>query len=171
MSSPSRFRDSIAQLPTWPALAIAALLVVGIGAWFYVPTYQRCSELNAARQGLLTAIEEAGRDGTILDLADVMPGGWDEVRIAPGHKLARGQRPFHCPFGWDLSRDERGALIRSGDYTLIGFFEAGQFQRYIEYRGDWARFEGDVGSLRRDQARFHVARSSGNPAVLTPAGR
>jgi hypothetical protein len=171
VSSPSRFRDSIGQLPTWPALAIAALLVVGIGAWSYGPAYQRCSELNAARHGLQAAIEEAGRAGTTLDLAAAMPGAWDEVRIAQGHKLARGQNPFHCPFGWDLSRDERGALIASGDYTLIGFFEAGQFQRYIEYRGDWARFEGDVGSLRRDQARFHVARSSGNPAVLTPAGR
>lgn len=171
MSSPSRFRDSIAQLPTWPALAIAAVLVVGIGVWFYGPTYQRCRELNEARQGLRAAIEEAGRAGTTLDLATAMPAAWDEVRIAQGHRLARGQRPFHCPFGWDLSRDERGALIASGDYTLIGFFEAGQFRRYIEYRGDWARFEGDVVSLQRDEARFHVAMAATGPAVLTAAGR
>jgi hypothetical protein len=171
LSSPSRFRDSIGQLPTWPALAIAAVLVVGIGVWFYGPAYERCSELNAARESLRTAIEEAGRAGTTVDLAAVAPGAWDEVRIAQGHKLARGQRPFHCPFGWDLSRDERGALIRSGDYTLIGFFDSGQFQRYIEYRGDWARFEGDVDSLQREQARFHVASAGAGPVVLTPIGR
>jgi hypothetical protein len=146
-------------------------VVVGIGAWIYGPAYQRCSELNKAREGLRAAIEEAGRAGTILDLAATMPGAWDEVRIAQGHRLARGQGPYHCPFGWDLSRDERGALIASGDYTLIGFFEAGQFQRYIEYRGDWARFEGDVDSLQRGRARFHVARAAAGPAVLTPAGR
>lgn len=169
--SPSRLRESIAQLPTWPALLIAAVVVVGIGTWVYGPAYQRCGELNAARENLRAAIEAAGRAGTTFDLAAAMPGAWDEVRIAQGHRLKRGQSPLHCPFGWDLSRDERGALIAAGDYTLIGFFEDGGFQRYIEYRGDWARFEGDVESLRRGQARFHVVRSSGNPAVLTPAGR
>jgi len=169
--SPSRFRDSIAQLPTWPALFIAAVLVVGIGSWFYGPAYQRCSELKGARADLRGAIEAAGRRGTILDLAEAVPGTWDEVRIAQGHTLAPGQSSFHCPFGWDLTREERRALMASGDYTLIGFFESGQFQRYIEYRGDWARFEGDVDSLQRGRARFHVAASAVGPAVLTPAGR
>ena len=169
--SPSRLRASIAQLPTWPALVIAAVVVVGIGAWFYEPAYQRCSELNAARETLRAAIEAADRSGTTLDLAAAMPGAWDEVRIAQGHKLERGQRPFHCPFGWDLSREERRALIASGDYTLIGLFEGGRFLRYVEYRGDWARFEGDVASLPRTVARFKVARSAGGPALLTPVGR
>lgn len=170
MSSPSRFRDSIAQLPTWPALILAVVVVVGVGIWFYGPTYQRCSELKGAREDLRAAIAAAGRKGTILDFAEAFPGPWDEMRIAQGHRLAPGQRSFDCPFGWDLSRDERRALIASGDYTLIGFFEGGQFRRYIEYRGDWARFDGDVETMPRERARFHVASSSGNPAVLTPAG-
>ena len=168
--SPSRLRASISQLPTWPALVIAAVVVAGIGAWFYGPTYQRCSELNGARESLRAAIDAADRSGATLDLAAAMPGAWDEVRIAQGHKLERGQRPFHCPFGWDLSREERRALIASGDYTLIGFFERGQFRRYVEYRGDWARFEGDVGSLPRTDARFRVAKPGGGPVVLTPTG-
>ena len=169
--SPSRFRASLAQLPTWPGLLIAAVLAVGVAAWFYIPTYQRCSELNAAREGLRAAIENAGRAGTTLELGAAMPGAWDEVRIAQGHKLARGQRPFHCPFGWDLTREERRELMASGNYTLIGFFDGGRFQRYIEYRGDWARFDGDVETLRRGQARFRVARSGAGQVVLTPAGR
>lgn len=171
MASPSRFRDSIAQLPTWPALAIAGVFVVGIPIWFYAPTYQRCTELRETRESLRAAIDAAGRAGTTLDLARAVPGAWDEVRIAQGHKLALGQRPFHCPFGWDLSREERRALLASGDYTLIGFFQGGAFQRYVEYRGDWARFEGDVDSLPRTGARFRVSMPPGGPAVLTPTGR
>lgn len=167
---PSRLRASISQLPTWPALVIAAVLTVGIGIWFYAPTYQRCSDLKLAREGLRAAIEVADRTGSTLDLAAAMPGPWDEVRISQAHRLAAGQRPFHCPFGWDLSREERRALIASGDYTLIGFFERGEFQRYIEFRGDWARFEGDVESLPRSRAHFRVGKPGEGPAVLTPAG-
>jgi hypothetical protein len=167
--SVSRLRASIDQLPTWPALSIAAVLALGIASWFYVPTYQRCHELKESREALRAAIEAAGRAGTALDLAAVLPGTWDEVRIAQGHRLDRGQRPYHCPFNWDLTREQRRALIASGEYTLIGFFESGQFQRYIEYRGDWARFEGEVDSIGRADARFRVGQSSFGPAVLTPA--
>lgn len=169
--SASRFRASIAQLPTWPALVIASVVVVGIGAWFYGPAYQRCTELNNARENLRTAIEAAGRAGATLDLAAAIPGVWDEVRIAQGHKLEYGQRPLHCPFGWDLSREERQSLIASGNYTLIGLFERGRFQRYVEYRGDWARFEGDVEALARAHARFRLTTPGGNQIVLTPVGR
>ena len=169
--SASRFRDSIAQLPTWPGLVIAAVFAVGIGYWSYGESYQRCSDLSGAREELRGAIEAADRAGTMLDLAEALPGAWDEVRIAQGHKLEFGQSPLHCPFGWDLTRDERQALIASGDYTLIGFFEGGEFRRYIEYRGDWARFEGDVETLPRTDSQFLVARPGDGPVILTPLAR
>ncbi len=169
--SASRLRDSIAKLPTWPVFAAAAVVLAGVGYWNYGEAYQRCSELNGAREGLRSAIEAADRAGTTLELAEAVPGAWDEVRIAQGHKLAFSQRPLHCPFGWDLTREERAALIASGDYTLIGFFEGGQFRRYIEYRGDWARFEGDVETLPREHARFQVARPDSGPVILTPVAR
>ena len=54
---------------------------------------------------------------------------------------------------------------------LIGFFEGGEFRRYIEYRGDWARFEGDVETLPRTDARFQVARPGDGPVILTPLAR
>ena len=109
--SASRFRDSIAQLPTWPGLLIAAVVVFGVGYWNYGQAYQRCSELNGAREELRSAIEAADRAGTTLDLSEAVPGAWDEVRIAQGHKLEFGQRPLHCPLGWDLTGEERQALI------------------------------------------------------------
>ena len=169
--SASRLRDSIAELPTWPGLALAALVLAGVGYWNFGHAYQRCSELKGARENLRSAIEAADRTGAPLDLAAAVPGAWDEVRIADGHKLAQGQRPLHCPLGWDLTGEERSALIASGDYTLIGFFERGEFRRYIEYRGDWARFEGDVEALPRSEARFEVARPESGPVILTPIAR
>ena len=166
----SRLRSSIAQLPSWPALAIAGVLAVGVGSWYYVPTYQQCSELQQTRDALRTAIGTAAGNGGVVDLAAVFPGSWDEVRIAQEHRLEPGQSPIHCPFGWDLSRLERRVLIDSGRYTLIGFFERGRFQRYVEYRGDWARFEGDVDAVSRARARFEVDPSSAEPHRLTLAG-
>jgi hypothetical protein len=166
----SRLRSSIAQLPSWPALAIAGVLAVGVGSWYYVPTYRQCSELKQSRDALRAAIDAVASTGGVVDLAAVFPGPWDEVRIAQEHRLEAGQAPIHCPFGWDLSRLERRTLIDSGRYTLIGFFERGRFQRYVEYRGDWARFEGDLDVLSRARARFEVDRSSAGPHRLTLAG-
>jgi hypothetical protein len=147
------------------------VLAVGVGSWYYVPTYQQCSELKQTREALRAAIDAAASNGGVVDLAAVFPGAWDEVRIAQEHRLEAGQAPFDCPFGWDLSRLERRELIESGRYTLIGFFERGRFQRYVEYRGDWARFEGEVDVLSRTRARFEVDRSSAGPHRLTLAGR
>jgi hypothetical protein len=167
----SRLRASLEQLPAWPGLALGAAVILGLGSWYYGGAYLRCHELNQAREALRTAIEAEGRRGGILDLAAVFPGTWDEVRIAQAHRLAPGQSPYHCPLGWDLSASERQALIDAGDYTLIGFFERGRFQRYVEYRGDWARFAAD-GGFSRVEATFTIETPNLNgPAVLKPVRR
>lgn len=167
----SRLRASIEQLPSWPPLLLAAALIVGVGGWYYGSAWARCSELKASREALRLAIGEAEENGGRVELDRVFPGHWDEVRIAQGHRLATGQRPYHCPFGWDLTGSERQALIDAGLYTLIGFFDRGRFQRYVEYRADWAKFEGEVASLGRAEARFAVDEGGDGPAVLRPVGR
>jgi hypothetical protein len=141
------------------------VIVLAIGGWYYGSTYVRCQELHQSREALRAAIDERARRGEVLELADVFPGTWDEVRIAQAHRLAPGQSPYHCPFGWDMSANERQGLIDAGNYTLIGFFERGQFLRYVEYRGDWARFE-HGGSLSRAEARFTIERPDPGGTVI-----
>jgi hypothetical protein len=111
----SRLRASLEQLPAWPGLAVGTAVILGLGGWYYGAAYLLCHDLNQAREALRTAIEVEGRRGGALDLAAVFPDTWDEVRIAPSHRLAPGQSPYHCPLGWDLSASERQALFDAGD--------------------------------------------------------
>lgn len=163
----SGIKDAIGQLPTWPGIAIATVLIIGIGGWYYGSSYGKCIELREGRAVLQTAISRAADSTTaMLDLADVMPGNWDEARIVQAHRP--GQVPLNCPFGWDMTWRERQALIDANNYTIIGFFASGTFQRYIEYRGDWASFVDVPESIGRKAARFAVARptASGGPFTL-----
>jgi len=165
----SRIRDALGQLPSRPGFLIAAIVALGIGGWYYGTAYARCSALQADRAQLQQAIEAASE--SVLDLARLVPGDWDEVRIAQGHRPAAGENPLDCPFGWDLSAAERQALIDRGDYTLIGFFRDGAFQHYIEFRRDRAEFKPAASSLPRSSARFSVTPPAepGAPYTLAPA--
>lgn len=153
----SRIRESLNQLPSWPGFVIATAVAIGLGGWYYGTAYARCSALEQDRARLKAAIKAAASTpDAMLDLASTIPGDWNEVRIVQGHRPAADQRPLDCPFGWDFSAEERQALIDRGDYTLIGFFRNGEFQRYIEFRRDWAQFEADTLSAPRDAARLKV---------------
>ena len=163
-------RDALSQVPSKPGFVIAAVVVLGLGGWYLNSTWTQCSALKASRLQLRAAIEAAGAGG-MVDLTTALPGAWDEVRIVEGHRLNQGEQPLECPFGWDISRAERAGLIAAGDYTLIGLFSGGRFQRYVEWRRDWARFAGDVKNLPATAARFTVARSGGDAYVLTPAAQ
>ena len=146
---------------------MGAVAIIGIGGWYYGSSYSKCVELREGRQALRSAIDKAGDSATgTFNLADVMPGQWDEVRIVQAHRP--GQVPLNCPFGWDLGWRERQALIEADKYTIIGFFTGGQFERYIEYRGDWAVFDEPPKSIARSAARFAVIQpvSSGKPYTL-----
>jgi len=164
-------RDALSQIPSRPGFVIAAIVVVALGGWYLTTTWTQCSALRDSRDRLHAAIDRAGATGAVLDLKKVFPGAWDEVRIARGYKLSKGQRPLQCPFGWDISRAERIALIEKGEMTLIGLFAGGQFRRYVEWRSDWGRFGGDVKSMPASAARFTVKRSDKGAYVLTPAAQ
>ena len=168
----SAIRDALNQLPSWPGFAIASVVAIGLGTWHYGDTYARCSALKRDREDLRQAIATAAEapDAT-LNLALLVPGDWDQVRIMQGHHLAAGQKPLDCPFGWDLSSEERKDLMARGDYTLVGFFRGAVFDRYIEFRRDWGSFEGGQTAFAKDAARFKV-RPPGNAKTLyrlTPA--
>lgn len=148
-------KDAISQLPSWPGFAIGAVVIVALGGWYYGTTYTKCVEVRDGREALRAAIDKAAASGTgLLDFAADLPGDWDEVRIVEGHRP--GQVPLNCPFGWDMSWRERQALVEAGKYTVIGLFKGGAFQRYVEYRGDWATFPGAPEAIARGQARFRI---------------
>ena len=161
-------RHALSHVPAKPGFAIAAVVVVALGGWYLTTTWKDCAALRESRDRLHTAIAQAAEKGQVLDLAKVFPGAWDEVRIVEGYKLQKDQQPLECPFGWDISRAERIGLIENGRMTLIGLFSGGHFKRYVEWRSDWGRFEGDVKSLNPTAARFTVTRASGGDYVLTP---
>ena len=105
------------------------------------------------------AIENVAREqGGVLDLGKALDGDWEEVRIVQGHRP--GQVPLNCPFGWDMTWRERQALIDAGLYTIVGLFKRDVFQRYIEYSGERAVFQGDVKSVARQRAQFKVTGNS-----------
>ncbi len=148
-------RDAINRVPSKPGFVLAGLVIIGIGGWYYGSTYLQCAEVRQGRELLRSSIEQAARSSSaVLDLGSVVEGAWDNVRIVQNHRP--GQVPLNCPFGWDLSWRDRQELIEAGLYTVIGFFNADQFVRYIEYRSDWARFEGTPERVDRNAARFDV---------------
>ncbi len=164
-------RHALSRIPSRPGFAIALVLVLGVGGWYLTTTWRDCSALRQSRDALHMAIEKAGASGAVLDLKQVFPGTWNEVRIARGYKLQKDQRPLECPFGWDISRAERIGLIEKGQMTLIGLFSDGHFKRYVEWRSDWGRFEGDARSMPASAARFTVTRGASGGYVLTPVAQ
>ena len=164
-------RDALSQIPSKPGFAIAVMIVFALGGWYVTTTWTQCSALRESRDKLRAAIVEDGASGAVLDLKKVFPGAWDEARIVEDYKLQKDQRPLECPFGWDISRAERIDLIAKGKMTLIGLFAAGHFRRYVEWRSDWGRFEGDVKSMPASAARFTVTRTDNGGYVLTPVAQ
>jgi hypothetical protein len=162
----SKIKDAINQIPSWPGFAIGAVVMLSIGGWYYGKTYANCMEVRDGRNELHGAIKAAAAgQGGVLDLAKALDGDWDELRIVQGHRP--GQVPLNCPFGWDLGWRERQDLIEAGQYTIVGLFKAGTFQRYIEYRGDWATFRGAINSIPRSRARFDVTGTVQQPYAVT----
>lgn len=159
----------MSSLPSKPGFVIAAVVVVLVGAWYYGSSYSTCRDLTRDRAALSAAIDEVGEGGT-LDLAQALPGDWDEVRIVQDYHLNAGEKTLHCPFGWGLTSDERHGLIESGRYVVIGLFSKGAFQRYAEASGEDVRFEGDVAEVPRAAAIFDVLPPDGGVQVLTLAG-
>jgi len=168
----SGIRDALNQLPSRPGFVIGAVIALGLMVWHYGTSYAHCSALKQDRENLQEAIATAAdAPDAMLNLALLVPGDWDQIRIMQGHRLAADQAPLNCPFGWDLSAEERRDLITRGDYTLLGFFRGDVFDHYIEFRRDWATFEGDRKNFPKDAARFKVepAQQQGTRYRLMPA--
>ncbi len=163
-------RTALGGLPAWPALVIAPALILGIGAMSYGPAYQQCTRLAEARAGFTAAVERAAQAGDRslrLDQA-IADRAWDQVRILQDVQ-ADGEL-LDCPFGWDLTKGERRAMIAQGQLGILAFAKAGEVVDYVEFRSDLHRF--DVGDeiLARAAAVFTVETGEGGVSfVLRPA--
>jgi len=147
-------RSALGTLPTWPVLIIAPAIILGLGAVSYGPAYLECKRLAEARDLFTSAVERAAQEGggtLVLDRA-VAAADWDQVRILQG---AKPKGPLlDCPFGSDLTREERREIIAGGQLGLLSFAAAGQVVGFIEFRGDLIRFDVNDGVLTRAAAVF-----------------
>ncbi len=158
-------RSALGSLPAWPGLALAALIVLGVGGLHYGPTYRQCSALAEAREGLSAAAARAAAERAPLRLeAAVAAGDWDQVRIVA--QPPTGEGLLDCPFGWDLDRDERQDMIAAGRLGLLVFAKGGQASDFREYRRDRIDFAQVSRVLARDEAVFAVEPAAGGGYVL-----
>lgn len=164
-------RSALGGLPSWPALVIAPLVILGVGALHYGPAYRQCTRLANARDALSAAVARAAGDGTALRLdAAVAVEDWEHVRIV--RDLKAQARVLDCPFGWDLNRGERRAMIADGRLGILAFAKGDEIVDYIEYRSDRIGFAGVADLIERGEAVFTVAAPRGPDTafVLRPAG-
>ncbi len=164
-------RSALGSLPSWPVLVVAPAVILGLGAVSYGPAYLECKRLAEARAFFTSAVESAARQGgrLALDQAVAAPD-WDQVRILQGVKL---DGPLlDCPFGWDLTREQRREIVAKGQLGLLSFAGAGEVVTFVEFRGDLIRFEVDDEILARGAAVFVVEAPAGpgGAFILRPAG-
>lgn len=166
-------RHALSSIPVKPVLWIAPVVIVLGLVYHYWGAYARCTYHADLRDRLQRAIADAGASAGSserrLRLADVVDFDWDRVSIAVGFR-PDGRTP-DCPFGWDWSSDERARLGEEGRLVLFAFSRRGQYVDYLEYRRDWADFEGVEAPLTPETAVFEVRRpAAGAAAVLRPVG-
>lgn len=165
-------KDALGSIPAKPGLVIACCLAIGIGGWHSVTTYKSCTHRAALTAQLKTGLAGAAAgDPAVFRLGDAVPFEWDEVRIVQEYRPET--RPQDCPFGWHWSATERNELADSGRLTVLGFFAAGSFIDFIDFRGDWARFDIGTAPLPRMQAVFTVEPppTGEGPVTLRPLPR
>ncbi len=162
-------RRALNSVPARPAVVVGAVLLVAALGYHYGSSYSRCTHHADSRQRLKAAIEAAASRTTgSVRLADITDFRWDKVTIVAGYR-PDGRTP-DCPFGWDWSTETRAALAGKGLLTLLVFSRRGAVADYIEYRSDWAAFEGLKNPYTPATAVFVVERRSPTDRfVLRPA--
>ena len=169
-------RSALGGLPAWPALVIAPLVILVVGALHYGPVYRQCTRLAEARDAFTAAVTGAAReDDATLRLGRLAAAReWDQVRILQDlQDLPAEGQVLDCPFGWDLDAIERRAMIAEGRLGILAFAKLDEVIDYIEFRADEARFEGADQVLARGEAVFTVEgpNGAGGPYTLRPAAR
>ncbi len=165
-------RTALSSLPSWPALAIAPVIILAVGYMSYGPSYRECTRLAEARSGFTAAVERAAQAGRGLALEqEIAAGDWDQVRILQGVKPSTGPL-LDCPFGWDLSEIERRGMIAKGELGILAFAKAGEVVTFVEFSAGQVRFEDYKEVITRADAVFAVEAPGGAGGVFTlrPAG-
>ncbi len=152
-------QTALRSLPTKPGVVIAIAIIVVVGGWQGYSLRDACLLRADLMLNLTSAIETAvqksgDQKAMRLDLGDVVPFAWDEVRIVQNYRPATAS--LDCPFGWHWTEETRDKLAADGLLTVLAFFDQGAFVNFMDYSGALARFEVDDRKIARTQALFEV---------------
>lgn len=166
-------QTALRSLPTKPGVIIAVAIIVVVGGWQGYSLRAACLQRADLVLNLTSAIEKAVAKGgdekaMRLDLGDVIPFAWDEVKIVQNYRPTTAS--LDCPFGWHWTEEARDKLAADGLLTVLAFFDQGAFVNFMDYSGGLARFEIDDRKIAKTQALFEVV-PPGNgkgPHILRP---
>lgn len=166
-------QTALRSLPTKPGVIIAIVIIVVVGGWQGYSLRAGCMQRADLMLNLTSAIEAAvvkGGDANAvrLNLADVVPFAWDEVRIVQNYRPTTAS--LDCPFGWHWSEETRDKLAADGLLTVLAFFDKGAFVDFMDYSGDLANFEVGDQKIVKERALFNVIPSGTGegPHILRP---
>ncbi len=164
---------ALRSLPTKPGVIIAVVIIVVVGGWQGYSLRAACLQRADLMFNLTSAIEAAvvkgGDENAMhLNLADVVPFAWDEVKIVQNYRPTTAS--LDCPFGWHWTEQARDKLAADGLLTVLAFFDKGAFVDFMDFSGGLASFEVDDRKIARDQALFSVIPSGTGtgPHILRP---
>jgi len=164
---PSGIRAALGALPSKPGVYIALAMIVVVMALYYHRTYKTCTAHKVARAQLIEAAEQAAANpGTIVTLAEVLPFAWTHARTI--NDLELHGRDTDCPFGWDISAEQRAEMAARENLTVMVFSIGTRFVDYLDLPRNVIDFAQTPATFARDTAAFTVSSNAGGqpPFVL-----
>lgn len=153
-----RIQEALRALPTKPGVTIAIIIIIAVLGWQGYSLRESCTAQAEMMARLTAEIEAASLAGeaarATIDLSEVTPFTWDEVRIVQNYRPTTPS--LDCPFGWHWSEETRNSLAAEGLLTVLAFFRDGGFVGFMDYSGELAVFDTDGERLSRAQAKFHA---------------
>lgn len=140
-----------------------ALAVTGL---YYHRTYKTCTSHAISRINLMTAIGEAAQSpDKPFSLADVTPFVWSHVRIINDVQLQGSD--LDCPFGWDLSAEQRADLAAQDKLTVLIFSIKSRFVDFLDLPRDEINFADAPVAFTPGSAVFTIeSATAGNPPYV-----
>ena len=166
-------QDAIRSVPAKPGLIIALSATMLFGGWYVYVNWHACENRAKAATDIRLAVEAAMQGEGIVDLGELFPFPWDELRVVSDYRPSR--HALSCPFRWlggsHWSLEERHALAQDNRLAAISLSQQGEAVAFIEYLKEWGDFEIGDDALPREQARFRLvfATSESEPPRLRVA--
>lgn len=164
---------ALRSLPTKPGVIIAVVIILVVGGWQGYSLRTACLQRADLMLNLTSAIETevvkvGDEKARHLNLADVVPFAWDEVKIVQNYRPTTAS--LDCPFGWHWTEQDRDKLAADGLLTVLAFFDKGAFVDFMDFSGGLASFEVDDSKIAKERALFSVIPSDTEtgPHILRP---